>query len=64
MGSKRSKITSTRKQKDATKPPTPKDESGPTKKSQKDEEEWGPVGAAAKKAAKGEVKEAAIEIVK
>jgi hypothetical protein len=49
-----------RKQKGATKPLTPKDESGPTKKSQKDEKEWGPVGAAAKKAAKG----AAIEIVK
>ena len=65
MGSKRSrKITSTRKQKGATKPPTPKDESAPTKKSQKDDEGWGPVGAAAKKAAKGAVKGAAKEIVK
>jgi hypothetical protein len=66
MGSKRRKITSTRKQKGATtKPPTPKDESGPTKnKSQKDDEGWGPIGAAAKKAAKGAVKGAAKEIVK
>jgi hypothetical protein len=62
MGTKRRKITSTRKQKGATKPPA-KDESGPAK-SQKDDEGWGPVGAAAKKAAKGAVKGAAKEILK
>jgi hypothetical protein len=63
MGTKRRKITSTRKQKGATKPPPAKDESGPAK-SQKDDEGWGPVGAAAKKAAKGAVKGAAKEILK
>ena len=65
MSSKRRKITSTTKQKGTTKPPASKDEPGPTKKkSQKDNEGWGPVGAAAKKAAKGAVKGAAKEIVK
>ena len=63
MGTKRRKITNTRKQKGATKPATAKDESGPAK-SQKDEEGWGPLGAAAKKVAKGAVKGAAKEIVK
>jgi hypothetical protein len=63
MGTKRRKVTSTRKQKGATKPATAKDESGPAK-SQKDDEGWGPVGAAAKKAAKGAVKGAAKEITK
>ncbi len=63
MGTKRRKVTSTRKQKGATKPATAKDEPGPAK-SQKDEGGWGPVGAAAKKVAKGAVKGAAKEIVK
>jgi hypothetical protein len=63
MGTKRRKITSTRKQKGATKPPAAKDEFGSVK-SQKDDEGWGPVGAAAKKAAKGAVKGAAKEILK
>jgi hypothetical protein len=63
MGTKRRKVTSTRKQKGTTKPATPKDVSSPAK-SQKDDEGWGPVGAAAKKAAKGAVKGAAKEIVK
>jgi hypothetical protein len=63
MGTKRRKVTSTRKQKGATKPATAKDVSGPAK-SQKDDEGWGPVGAAAKKAAKGAVKGAAKEIAK
>ena len=63
MGSKRRKVTSTRKQKGTTKPATPKDVSGPAK-SQKDEEGWGPIGAAAKKVAKGAVKGAAKEIAK
>jgi hypothetical protein len=64
MGTKRTKnVTSTRKKKGATKPATAKEESRPTK-SQKDDEGWGPVGAAAKKAAKGAVKGAAKEILK
>jgi hypothetical protein len=63
MGTKRKKVTSTRKQKGTTKPATAKDEPGPTK-SQKYDEGWGPVGAAAKRAAKGAVKGAAKEIVK
>jgi hypothetical protein len=63
MGTRRRKATSTRKQKGATKPATAKDVSGPAK-SQKDDEGWGPVGAAAKKAAKGAVKGAAKEIAK
>jgi hypothetical protein len=64
MGTKRSKkVTSTRKQKGATKPATTKVESRLTE-SQKDDEGWGPVGAAAKKAAKGAVKGAAKEILK
>ena len=58
MGTKRRKVTSTRKQKGASKPATAKDESGPAK-SQKDNEGWGPVGAAAKKVAKGAAKEIA-----
>ena len=58
MGTKRSKkrVTSTRKQKGATSPPTAK--------GQEEDEGWGPVGAAAKKAAKGAVKGAAKEILK
>jgi hypothetical protein len=56
MGTKRKKVTSTRKQKGTTKPATAKDEPGPTK-SQKYDEGWGPVSAAAKKAAKGAAKE-------
>jgi len=63
MVSKRRKVTSTRKQKGATKPATAKDKSGPIK-SQKDDKGWGPVGAAAKKVAKGAVKGAAKEIAK
>ncbi len=63
MGTKRRKVTSTKKQKGASKPATAKSVSGPAK-SQKDDEGWGPVGAAAKKAAKGAVKGAAKEIVK
>jgi hypothetical protein len=65
MGTKRSKkrVTSTRKQKGATTPPTTKVEARPAN-SQKDDEGWGPVGAAAKKAAKGAVKGAAKEILK
>jgi len=63
MGTKRRKVTSTRKQKGAAKPATAKGVSGPAK-SQKDDEGWGPVGVAAKKAAKGAVKGAAKEIVK
>ena len=63
MGTKRRKITSTRKQKDSTKPPAAKDEPGSVK-SKKDDEGWGRVGAAAKKAAKGAVKGAAKEILK
>jgi hypothetical protein len=63
MGTKRRKVTSTRKQRATTKPATAKDESGPAK-SQKDAEGWGPVGAAAKKVAKGAVKGAAKEIAK
>ena len=64
MGTKRRKVTSTRKQKGPTKSTTAaKDESGPVK-SQKEDEGWGPVGAAAKKAAKGAVKGAAKEILK
>ena len=63
MGTKRKKVTSTRKQKGATKPAAAKDESGPAK-SQKDDEGWGPIGAAAKKVAKGAVKGAAKEVAK
>jgi hypothetical protein len=64
MGTKRTKkVTSTRKEKGATNPPTAKAQAGPAK-SQKDDEGWGPVGAAAKKAAKGAVKGAAKEILK
>ena len=64
MGTKHSKrVTSTRKQKGATKLPTPKAQARPAK-SQKDDEGWGPIGAAAKKAAKGAVKGAAKEILK
>jgi hypothetical protein len=64
MATKHSKrVTSTRKQKGATKPPTTKVEARPAK-SQQDDEGWGPVGAAAKKAAKGAVKGAAKEILK
>ena len=48
---------------DATKPAMAKGVSGPAK-SQKDEEGWGPIGAAAKKVAKGAVKGAAKEIAK
>jgi hypothetical protein len=58
MSTKRKKVTSTRKQKGATKPATAKGVSGPAK-SQKDEEGWGPIGAAAKKVAKGAAKEIA-----
>ena len=63
MGTKRRRVTSTRKQKGANKPATAKDVSGPVN-SHKDDEGWGPVGAAAKKAAKGAVKGAAKEIAK
>jgi hypothetical protein len=63
MGTKRRRVTSTRKQKGANKSATAKDVSDPVK-SQKDDEGWGPVGAAAKKAAKGAVKGAAKEIAK
>jgi len=63
MGTKRKKVTSTRKQMDATKPAIAKGVSGPAK-SQKDEEGWGPIGAAAKKVAKGAVKGAAKEVAK
>ncbi len=58
MGTKRRRVTSTRKQKGATKPATAKDVSGPAK-SQKDDKGWGPVGAAAKKVVKGAAKEIA-----
>jgi hypothetical protein len=63
MGTKRKKVTSTRMQMDATKPAMAKGVSGPAK-SQKDEEGWGPIGAAAKKVAKGAVKGAAKEVAK
>ena len=63
MDTKRREATSTRKQKGVTKPATAKDVSGPAK-SRKDDEGWGPVGAAAKKVAKGAVKGAAKEIAK
>ena len=63
MGTKRRKVTSTRKQKGATKSATAKDESSPVK-SQKDDEGWGPIGPAAKKVAKETVKGAAKEIAK
>ena len=58
MGTKRKKVTNTRKQKDATKPAMAKGGSGPAK-NQKNEEGWGPIGAAAKKVAKGAAKEVA-----
>ena len=54
---------STRKQKGATKPATAKGVFG-LAKSQKEDKGWGPVGAAAKKVAKGAVKGAAKEIAK
>jgi hypothetical protein len=64
MGMKRSKkATSTRKQKGITRPTTAK-EGSRSAKCQKDDEGWGPLGAAAKKAAKGAVKGAAKEILK
>jgi len=65
MGTKRSKkrVTSTRKQKGAASPPTAKAQARPAK-GQEEDEGWGPVGAAAKKAAKGAVKGAAKEILK
>jgi hypothetical protein len=63
MGTKRRNATSTRKQKGATRPATTKGVPGPAK-SQKDDEGWGPVGASAKKVAKGAVKGAAKEIAK
>ena len=63
MGTKRRRVTSTRKQKGTAKPATAKDDSG-SAKSQKDDKGWEPVGAAAKKMAKGAVKGAAKEIAK
>ncbi len=63
MARKSRKITTTRKQKSATKPVAAKKESHTTK-SEKDDEGWGPIGAVAKKAAKGAVKGAAKEISK
>ena len=63
MARKSRKITSTRRQKSATKPAAAKKESHTTK-SEKDDEGWGPIGAAAKKVAKGAIKGAAKEISK
>ena len=63
MARKSRKITSTRRQKSATKAAAAKKESHTTK-SEKDDEGWGPIGAAAKKVAKGAIKGAAKEISK
>ena len=56
-------IRSTRKQKGAANPEALKKEPT-TSKSAKEEEGWGPLGAAAKKVAKGAVKGATKEITK
>jgi hypothetical protein len=63
MARKTRKITSTRKPKGATKPAATNKEPGTTH-SQKDDEGWAPLGAAAKKVAKGAVKGAAKEVLK
>jgi hypothetical protein len=63
MTRKTRKITSTRKPKGSTKPAATNKEAGTTH-SQKDDEGWAPLGAAAKKVAKGAVKGAAKEVLK
>ena len=60
-GLKAQKSNEHQEAKGCSKPATAKDKSGPIK-SQKDDKGWGPVGAAAKKVAKGAVKGAAKEI--
>jgi hypothetical protein len=57
------KITSTRKKKGTAKPAAAQKEPTTTP-TQKHDEGWGPVGAAAKKVAKGALKGAAKEVVK
>ena len=62
MAKKSRKIITTRKQRVAAQPPAAKKEA--ITKSEKDDEGWGPIGAAVKKVAKGAVKGAAKEISK
>jgi hypothetical protein len=62
MARKSRKITSTRKQQGTAKPAVAKNEPATTNK--KDDEGWGPIGAVAKKVAKGAVKGAAKELSK
>ena len=62
MARKSRKITSTRKQQGTAKPALKKESA--TTKNEKDDEGWGPIGAAAKKVAKGAVKGAAKEVSK
>ena len=58
------KIRSTRKQKGAAKPTATSKRPSAAAKNEKSGEDWGPVGSAAKKVAKGAVKGAAKEILK
>jgi hypothetical protein len=58
------KIRSTRKQKGAAKPTAARSKPSAATKNEESGEDWGPVGSAAKKVAKGAVKGAAKEIVK
>ena len=63
MAPKSRRVRSTRKTKGASKPQAVPKKSTSTEP-EKDSEGWGPVGAAAKKAAKGAVKGAAKEVLK
>ena len=58
------KIKSTRKQKGAAKPTAARNKPSAATKNEKSGKDWGPVGSAAKKVAKGAVKGAAKEILK
>jgi hypothetical protein len=58
------KIKSTRKQKRTAKPTEARSKPSAAAKNEKSGEDWGPVGSAAKKVAKGAVKGAAKEILK
>lgn len=64
MARKTRKITSTGKQQGAEKPTAATKEPTTTHSQGDGEEGWGPVGAAAKKVAKGAVKGAAKEVLK
>ena len=64
MARKTKRIRNTREQEGGASPTEVKEGRPPTKKSEKDDEGWGPIGSAAKKVAKGAVKGAAKEITK